>query len=175
MKSSGLVHVYYGNGKGKTTAALGLALRAYGQGFQVVLLQFLKGVFSGEIAALEKLPGIKIMRGENGKFLSAMSPAEKEEARKLQSAQFRQAVSLAKAGACDMLVLDEAMDACQLQIMDESLLKDFLLNKPEGLEVVITGHQMIPWILERADYATEMVKRKHPYDRGIKGRKGIEY
>ncbi len=176
MESEGLLHVYYGNGKGKTSAALGLALRAYGQGFQVVILQFFKGSFSGELAAFEKLPGIKVLRGQNGgKFLSAMSQDEKETMRCTHDCILREALALAGQGECDLLVLDEALDACRLSMLDENLLADLLKCRPRGVEVVITGHQVVDWIMETADYVTEMVKHKHPYDRGIKARKGIEY
>ncbi len=176
MKSAGLMHVYYGDGKGKTTAALGLALRAYGQGFQAVILQFFKGSFSGELAALEKLPGIKVLRGQSGgKFLSSMSREEKEALRHAHDGMLREALALAKQGACGLLVLDEALDACRLSMLDESILADLLECRSGGMEVVITGHQAVDWIMEKADYVTEMVKRKHPYDRGITARKGIEY
>ncbi len=176
MKSKGLVHVYYGDGKGKTTAALGLALRAYGQGFRVVILQFFKNVFSGELAALEKLPGIKVMRGQgSGKFLSAMTQEEKERMRKDHDNLLVEAAGMAMRGEYDLLVLDEALDAISLSMADESILAGLLKNKPAELEIVITGHQSVAWIMESADYITEMVKRKHPYDNGTAARKGIEY
>ena len=175
MKTEGLVHVYYGDGKGKTTAALGLALRAYGQGMRVTILQFLKNTFTGELAALEKL-GIRILRGQGGgRFFPAMTQNEKEYMRKDHDRILTEAAVLAGRGECDLLVLDEALDALLLSMVDERALAGLLKSKPNGLEIVITGHQPIEWIMETADYITEMVKRKHPYDNGIAARKGIEY
>ncbi len=176
MKSSGLVHVYYGDGKGKTTAALGLALRAYGQDFRVTILQFFKGSFTGELAALERLPGIRVMRGENkGKFLSAMTQAEKDMMLKDHDRLLSKAAALVKSGECDLLVLDEGLDAVSLSMLDEGILRDLLNSKPDGVEIVITGHKPVDWIMDRADYITEMVKHRHPYDHGITARRGIEY
>jgi cob(I)alamin adenosyltransferase len=168
--------VYYGDGKGKTTAALGLALRAYGQGLRVVILQFFKNVFSGELAALDKLPGIKVMRGQgSGKFLPAMTREEKECMRKDHDRLLAEAACMAGRGECDLLVLDEALDAVCLLMADESILAGLLKNRAQGVEIVITGHQPVDWIMDSADYITEMVKHKHPYDNGIPARKGIEY
>jgi cob(I)alamin adenosyltransferase len=176
MKSKGLVHVYYGDGKGKTTAALGLALRAYGQGFRVVILQFFKSAFSGELAALNKLPGLIVMRVQgSGKFLPAMNKDEKELLRTDHDHILSEAAAMIMRGECDLLVLDEGLDAVSLSMVDENMLEGLLTNRPEGVEIVITGHQPVGWIMDSADYITEMVKHKHPYDHGVKARKGVEY
>jgi cob(I)alamin adenosyltransferase len=176
LETMGLVHVYYGDGKGKTTAALGLALRACGQGLCVTVLPFFKSAFSGEFAALDKLPYVNVLRVQgNGKFLPAMTQEEKECMRKEHDRLLMEAAVIAMRGECDLLVLDEALDAVSLSMADESILAGLLKNKPQGLEMVITGHQPIDWIMESADYITEMIKHKHPYDNGISARKGIEY
>jgi cob(I)alamin adenosyltransferase len=176
MKRQGLIHVYYGDGKGKTTAALGLALRASGQGFRVVILLFFKSLWSGELAALKHVPGITVLRPQgDGKFLSAMSADEKHVLRQEHGRMFAEAAAMVSSGQCDLLVLDEALDACQHAMLEEDALLKLLVDKPNSLEVVITGHQAIPRIMDQADYITKMKKEKHPYDMGIKGRKGIEF
>lgn len=173
---SGYTHVYYGTGKGKTTAALGLALRASGQGLQVLLVQFLKQRFSGELVQLRKLPGITLYRGSASTGpVEQMTQAQKEKTLDIHNSNLLQAQALVAAGQCDLLILDEGLDACQLGLVDEQLFSDLVANKPPQLELVITGHQPIAWVLDLADYVTEMVKHKHPFDRGLKARSGIEF
>ena len=176
MKTQGLIHVYYGDGKGKTTAALGLALRAYGQGFFVIILQFFKGTFTGELASLEKLPGIQVLRSNSsGKFLSAMNAAEIEVLRNDHNRMLTQALQQIQQDRPVLLVLDEGMDAAGFSMLDIGMLRELLTHKPDGVEIVITGHQPVGWIVDSGDYVTEMVKRKHPYDLGTTARKGIEF
>ena len=176
MENRGLVHVYYGDGKGKTTAALGLMLRALGHGKKAVFVQFLKGAFSGEIETLKQLPGVLVLRGQCGeKFFFQMTEEEKRETRRIHDEHLAQTLGMIKSGECDVLVLDEALDACALSALDIDLLAE-ILNHGEGRpEIVITGHQPVAWILDQADYITEMVSKRHPYERGIRARKGIEY
>lgn len=167
----GLVHLYCGPGKGKTTAAMGLALRALGQGMQVTVVQFLKSGTSGELAPLRQL-GANVFSGKAGtKFVSQMTVEEKKATREMQTTHLRQAMEL----HCDMLILDEACAAVQLQMVDEELLRQAVLDRPESREVVLTGREPAEWMLSAADYVTEMQCRRHPYDRGITARKGVEY
>lgn len=174
--SKGLIHVYYGYGKGKTTAALGLALRAAGSGKSVVIVQFLKESNTSELSHLRLLPNVTVMRGTAAKvFAHDMTPEQLEETKKIQNKNLSEALDIVKSGNCGLLVLDEALDAYQLGLLDTDLFMDLILNKPEALELVITGHKPDENIIGRADYVTEMVKIKHPYDKGIKGRKGIEF
>jgi cob(I)alamin adenosyltransferase len=174
--AQGLIHVYYGYGKGKTTAALGLALRASGSGKKVVIVQFLKDTPSGELKSISLLDNITMFRGKAGKmFVSKMDSAQKAATKEIHDANFRSAMELVENGGCDLLILDEAIDAYQLGVLDEELFTALVSNKPEQLELVITGHKPIDWLLGRADYVTEMVKHKHPYDKGITARKGIEF
>lgn len=167
----GLVHLYCGPGKGKTTAAMGLALRALGQGMQVTVVQFLKSGTSGELAPLRQL-GANVFSGKAGtKFVSQMTVEEKKATREMQTTHLRQALEL----HCDMLILDEACAAVQLQMVDEELLRQAVLDRPESREVVLTGREPTEWMLSAADYVTEMQCRRHPYDRGITARKGVEF
>ena len=171
MEQTGLVHLYYGDGKGKTTAAMGLALRALGSGKRVVVLQFLKGGQSGEIPLLEQL-GAKIYRGKAGqKFVFQMNDAEKAETRALQNAN----LAAAMAEPADLLVLDEAGSAWELDMADKALLQQAVLQRPAGQECVLTAHAAPQWMLDAADYVTEMKCLRHPYQKGIAARKGIEY
>ena len=177
MAVSGLTHVYYGYGKGKTTAALGLAIRAAGCGKKVVIVQFLKDAKCGELVSLALLPGVTIFRGEScGKlFVRDMDDTEVEKIRWKHNENLSGALAIQAAGECDLLVLDEIMDAFELGLVDEKIISDLVKSKPAELELVITGHKPIDWILDAADYVTEMKKIKHPYDRGIMGRRGIEF
>ena len=167
----GLVHLYCGEGKGKTTAAMGLALRALGHGEAVVIVQFLKGGETGELAGLRKL-GAVILRGKAGKkFAFQMNEAEKAETRALQTENLQKALAL----PCDLLILDEACAACRLGLVDETVLKKAVLQKPAQREVVLTGREPADWMLAAADYCTEMQCRRHPYEKGIAAREGVEY
>lgn len=174
MNQNGLMHIYYGYGKGKTTAALGLALRALGYGKQVTLVQFLKNRSTGEIQALERFPHMRILRGQAGKvFARKMSEEEKEQTRCIHNANLKKAME--GLDECDLLILDECLDAYQLGLLDAELLKELIAFQPRTFELVLTGHKPEEWLNEKADYVTFMQKIKHPYEKGIAGRKGIEF
>ena len=171
MEQMGLLHLYYGDGKGKTTAAMGLALRALGSGKRVVIVQFLKGGRSGEIPLLEQL-GAKVYRGKAGqKFVFQMNEAEKAATRALQDAN----LAAAMAEPADLLILDEAGSAWELDMVDPELLQRAVRERPAGQECVLTAHQPPQWMLDEADYVTEMKCHRHPYQKGVPARKGIEY
>lgn len=128
MEQMGLLHLYYGDGKGKTTAAMGLALRALGSGKRVVIVQFLKGGHSGEIPLLEQL-GAKVYRGKAGqKFVSQMNEAEKAATRALQDAN----LAAAMAEPADLLILDEAGSAWELDMVDPELLQRAVRERRPG-------------------------------------------
>ena len=168
---TGLVHLYWGAGKGKTTAALGLALRALGAGRRVAVVQFLKGRDSGEIPLLEGL-GAQVFRGKAGtKFSFQMTGAEKAETRALQTDHLRRALAL----DADLLVLDEACAVWQTDLIDRDLLRAAVLDRPEGREVVLTGREPPEWMREAADYVTEMRCHRHPFEQGVPARKGVEF
>lgn len=174
---TGQTHVYYGDGKGKTTAALGLILRASGCGMDCTLLQFLKDWNSGEVKSLEALPNVTVLRGKatGSVFVRDMTPEQLEQTRKIHNENLDAAIAAAQSGG--LLVLDELLDAVQLELVDFERIRALLRreNCPESLEIVITGHREIPWIFECADYITQMKKLRHPYDNGIKARRGIEF
>ena len=170
----GLIHLYCGDGKGKTTASLGLALRAAGRGLRVLYVQFFKDGSSSEFCLLEKLDNVTFLRPERSfGFFRTLSPEEQEEARQFYSAHLEKALALSP--QYDLLVLDEAMSACRTGVIPEAEVLDFLKNKPEQLEVVLTGRDPSQALFDAADYVTEMCKRKHPFDQGIPARKGIEF
>ena len=166
----GYIQVYYGDGKGKTTAAVGLAVRAVGAGLTVCFAQFMKPGTSCELEGLRSL-GVRMISGAQNKFSFQMTPEEKAQARLRNEAILNEALILKD----DVLVLDEAMDACRLGLLDREHILALLRDKPHGLELVITGHEPDQEFLDLADYVTEAVCHKHPYQEGVRARKGIEY
>lgn len=171
----GLIHIYCGDGKGKTTAALGLMLRALGRGKKVVFCQFLKSDNSGERRALEAFENITMTPCPNLiKFVFQMNEEEKKAAAQQCFESFRHAVLCASDG-CDLLVLDEVFGAVSTGLLKEQELLAFLKEKPQGLEVVLTGRDPGADFLKLADYVSQIVKIKHPYDSGYAAREGIEF
>lgn len=171
----GLIHIYCGDGKGKTTAAMGLTVRALGNGMKVVLTQFMKGDYSSELKILREIPNVQIVFCEkNFGFVWNMTEEEKAEAKAAYTRQFETAVQLAVETDADMLVMDEFMSCYEMQFIDNKRAVEFLKNKPEKLEVVLTGRNPGPELCELADYISEVKKIKHPYDKGVASRKGIE-
>ena len=167
----GLVHLYWGAGKGKTSAALGLALRALGAGYSVAAVQFLKEGDSGEVALLRQL-GAHVFRGKGcRKFVCQMNAVEREHASALQTAHLRMALALEP----QVLILDEACAVWQQDMIDRALLRTAVLERPVGQEIVLTGRAPADWMRSCADYEMECCCRKHPYERGIPARKGVEF
>lgn len=167
----GSVHLYWGEGKGKTTAAVGLAVRALGCGLRVTVVQFLKNGESSELEPLRKL-GARVYSGSAGtKFVFQMTPEERADTAARQTAQLARAL----AEPCDVLVLDEACAAWQLNMADRALLQKTVLERPAGRETVLTGREPADWMREAADYSTEMRCHKHPYQQGAAARKGVEF
>lgn len=175
MDSRGLIHLYCGDGKGKTTAALGLTLRAAGAGMKVVFVQFLKNHKTSELVSLEKTPNITVFRGKEGAAFSfSMTQEEKEKSKLIHTENLKLGIECVLSGNCDMLVLDEAIPAFRRDLIDKELLENLIKNKPEHLELVLTGRNPEQWMIEHADYVSEIKKVKHPFDKGIKARLGIE-
>jgi len=167
----GLVHLYWGEGKGKTTAAVGLAVRALGRGKRVAVVQFLKDGTSGELKSLERL-GAAVYSGKScGKFFSHMTQEERQETAQQDTDHLRKALEV----PCELLILDEACAAWKLDMVDRELLKRSVLERPEGREVVLTGREPAPWMLEAAHYSTEMKCHRHPYQEGVPAREGVEF
>lgn len=171
----GLIHIYCGDGKGKTTAAVGLAVRCAGRGNKVLLVQFLKSRDSGELYSLAKLPDIEVMRGkESKKFTFQMNEEEKHALLIEHNKMFEQVLAKIKNGGYSLLILDEVIGALNAKVFEMPKLIEFLRHKPENLEVVLTGRNPAPELVEIGDYVSEMRKVKHPMDKGIMAREGIE-
>lgn len=171
-----MVHFYFGFGKGKTTAAMGQALRAAGCGKKVLIVQFLKNTPSGEITALEHVPGVRVLRGQAGDgFTFQMSQEQRKQTRRMHDQHLREGIRAVEAGEVELLVLDEAGDALTENLLDEEMLRGFLIRMGHCAEIVITGHKRIDWLAQQADYLTEMVKHRHPYDHGVTARRGVEF
>ena len=169
--NKGLIHLYWGEGKGKTTAAMGLALRALGRGRGVTVVQFLKDGTSGELEPLRRLGAVVYSGGGCGKFVSQMVPEERAETSRLNTEYLKQALE----APSDLLILDEACAAWKLDMVDRELLRKAVLERPEGREIVLTGREPAPWMAEAADYSTEMRCHKHPYQEGVLAREGVEF
>lgn len=169
-----MIHIYCGDGKGKTTAAVGLAVRAAGAGKNVVFTQFFKDGSSSEVGVLRSIPNIQVL---HCKTVPGFWRRMDENQRKKASADYTQLFNdvLEAAKNADLLILDEILSACNHGAVPEQLVTDFLDRKPEKLEVVLTGRDPSAALLTKADYITEMCKRRHPYDQGIPARKGIEF
>lgn len=172
----GLIEVYCGDGKGKTTAATGLAVRAAGCGMRVLFVRFLKNEHSGELVVLDKIPEIDVihLNREFG-FVFRMTEEEKQEAKEVYSNLWQEAVRRAVEEEYDMLVADEFMAAYRYEFIDHVHALDFLKNKPGKLEVVLTGRDPAPEIQELAEYISEVKKIKHPFEQGVPARRGIEF
>lgn len=175
-KRKGLILVNTGNGKGKTTAALGMALRAWGQGMKVLILQFIKGGWKyGELKAAEKLgPNFEIRQMGEG-FIKGADDRSLDEHRHAAQQALEAARIEVSSGRYDLIILDEVLYAIHYGLLGLENVLDLLGQKPENLHLVLTGRNAPPEIIERADLVTEMCEVKHPFTRGIAAQKGIEY
>lgn len=175
IQDGGLIHIYTGDGKGKTTACIGLAVRCAGHDNHVLLVQFLKGRPTGELKSLALIPNIEIWRGkETKKFTFQMTAEEKAQVLVDHMALFEKVKEKCFAGEVELLILDEVLGSINAGVFDKEALIDFLKNKPTTLEVVMSGRNPAPELVELADYVSEICMRKHPYTRGIPARTGIE-
>ncbi|MFQ6060812.1 MAG: cob(I)yrinic acid a,c-diamide adenosyltransferase [Thermoplasmata archaeon] len=174
MKRRGLVHVYTGNGKGKTTAALGLALRASGHGMKVYIIQFMKGrVDYGELKACRNNPNITIEQFGRPEFVDRNNP-QPEDFKSARDA-LKRANEILSTQEYQMVILDEINVAVDFNLIEPGDVENLVKNKPEEVELVLTGRNAHPQITRIADYVTEMLEIKHPYQEGRVGRKGIEF
>lgn len=176
----GCIHIYCGDGKGKTTAAAGLAVRMAGSGGQVIIARFLKNDDSGEVSVLREIRGIYVFPCEKDfGFTWQMSEEQKLEAGvyygELLDKAFNMAHEVADKDKSVLLILDEVCAALNSGFLDESQLLSFLDTRKENMEIVMTGRKPSDMMIERADYVSEIHKIKHPFDKGTGARRGIEY
>jgi len=170
----GLVQVYTGDGKGKTTAALGMCLRAAGHGMRSLVIQFMKGQIDyGELMAVEKMGGlIEIAQGGRASFVSKDRPAQEDV--RLARRTLEMARAAVRAGEVDILVLDEVNVALDFGLIELEDVLDLIEDKPDNMEMVLTGRNAPERIIERADLVTEMMEVKHYWRRGVSSRRGVE-
>ena len=173
---NGLIIVFTGNGKGKTTAAMGQALRAVGQGMKVLMLQFIKGTWDyGELESIKRLdPDFKIKPMGKG-FVRSKSKLNDNEAIENINQSWEQTENEIFSDKYDMVILDEINYVIDFGLLPIDKMLTLLDNKPERLHVVLTGRNAHEKVIERADLVTEMTEVKHQYSKGIKAQKGIEF
>jgi cob(I)alamin adenosyltransferase len=170
----GLVQVYTGEGKGKTTAALGLALRATGHGLRVEIVQFMKGWPGyGELKGVEWLPTVAIHPFGRSGWVHPEHPQPEDHERAAEALAY--ALEVITRGEADIVVLDEINVALDYGLLDLEAVLALLDRKPPAMELILTGRNAHPELIRRADLVTEMRKVRHPYDQGLEGRRGIEF
>ncbi len=168
----GLLHIYCGEGKGKTTAALGLALRASGSGMKVCFLQLMKGGKTSELESLKHLPNIKVIRCDRHyPFFKKMTEADKTDITACHNELLEEAFS----GDSDMVIVDEFNSAYRYELMDRELAQKLIFDGLKSAEVILTGREPNKIFTDAADYISEIQCIKHPYEKGITARKGIEF
>ncbi len=168
------IHIYCGDGKGKTTACVGLAIRAVGANYNVIFVQFLKGMNTAEINILQNIPEIKIVKGDlTTKFTFQMNKQELEHTKLSHEKMLKTAIGLIDDDSKNMLILDEVLGAINTNTLEKQSVLNIIKNI--NAEVVLSGRQPAKEFVEIADYISEINKIKHPYDLGFDARKGIEY
>ncbi|MCX5780015.1 MAG: cob(I)yrinic acid a,c-diamide adenosyltransferase [Firmicutes bacterium] len=173
----GLIHIYTGDGKGKTTAAIGLGIRAYGQGLKVLMVQFLKGWTTGEMKVIASLgPRFQLFQyKENDKFTWKMTDKEKENIKAEMRTGLNFTIDAVMSGEWDLIIMDEIMAAVTGGLLPLEDIVELLKIKPPKLELVLTGRNAPLELIELADYVSEITARRHPMRKGIAAREGIEY
>ena len=167
--------LYYGFGKGKTTAAIGLSIRAIGAGLKVVFLQFIKEENSSEIKILKKIPNFIIEVGGRGFYKIRGDQKPPSTHKKAAAKLFRKAQEYLKEKDSDILILDEILDCIEYELLSKKELIDFILKKPDTKTLVLTGHKAPKEIIKLCDVVSEMRKVKHIYDKGIMAQLGIDF
>lgn len=179
FKAFFMIYIFYGRGKGKTSAALGAAMRAAGQGWSVLVVQFMKDVHasSGEVNALGKMsPPVEVIRADLP--YSIFHPPSRQDLDHLKEKTrelFVEAASRIRKGSYQMVVLDELGVALTLGWIESGPVRSLLENLPAGCELIITGRNVPKWLLDKGDLVTQMRKIRHPFDRGVKAKKGVEF
>ncbi len=171
---TGLVQVYTGDGKGKTSAAFGLALRAIGRGLKVYIIQFIKGGFDyGELYTVPQLANLKLKAFGRGKFITERPPREEDVRLAREAFEFSEKVVVG--GEYDVVILDEINVVLNLNLIGIGRVLELVKSKPKHVELILTGRNAPAELVEVADLVTEMREVKHPFRRGVPPRKGIEY
>ena len=174
-KDLGLTHVYTGEGKGKTTASLGLTLRALGHDYKVLVIQFMKGrKDTGEYKIQTKIPNLEVMQFAEEGMVNLEEPSASDIYLANQALDYARKRGTDKLDRPDIMVLDEVNVAVRYGLVSKEEVLDFMDNKPANLELILTGRYAHPSILERADLITEMKEVRHYFKKGVKARKGIE-
>lgn len=167
----GYVQVYTGDGKGKTTAMLGLALRAYGAGLRIYIGQFIKDGDYSEVKAIrEYLPGVKLEQYGGGFIFGGPSRADED----LAAEGFKKAKTAVFSGLYDMVMLDEINVAVHLGLIDVADVVELIKNKPQNVELILTGRDATKEVIDLADLVSEITEVKHYFTKGIMARDGIE-
>jgi cob(I)alamin adenosyltransferase len=169
---AGYIHLYTGNGKGKTTAAIGQAIRAAGAGLSVYIAQFVKGMPYSELEILQQIPNITIKQFGLDCFI-VNKPTQKD----IDAANegLRQVKEIIDSASIDILILDEVCIALYYHLFPEAELLTLLRNKPQNMEIILTSRYAPASLIDSADLVTEMKEIRHYFQRGIEARKGIEY
>ncbi|HMJ22917.1 MAG TPA: cob(I)yrinic acid a,c-diamide adenosyltransferase [Terriglobales bacterium] len=172
----GLIIVNTGPGKGKTTAAMGTALRAVGQGMRVLMLQFLKGSWHyGELDAVQALGDKFVMKQMGRGFVKVGTEKPDAEDVRMVEAAWAEAEQAIRSGTWDVVILDEINYAISYGMLDPAKVAETLKSKPEMVHIILTGRNAHPTIVELADTVTEMRQIKHAYEKGVMAQRGIEY
>jgi len=172
--SGGIIQVYTGEGKGKTTASLGQALRACGHGFKVLMIQFMKGSKNyGELLSSEAVPGLEIVQKGLPTFVKKGEPSEED--LRLAAEGMQLARETVRAAAHDILILDEINCAVDYGLVDVKEVLELIGEKPDGMELILTGRYAPKEFIELADLVTEMREVKHHYNKGVQMREGREF
>lgn len=169
----GFVHVYTGNGKGKTTAAIGLGVRATGTGLRVIMIQFMKGRRYSELDALQNLKNFTVVQFGRDEFVSKEKPAQIDIDLAQQGLAY--AKEIIEKNSYDLVILDEINVAVEYQLVSLKDILQLVKRKPEKLELVFTGRYAPPELVKEADVVSEILEIKHPYQQGITSRKGIDW
>ncbi len=177
MEKDGLVIVYTGGGKGKTTASLGMALRAVGYNHKICMIQFIKGSWHyGEMDSSKRLePEFELIVAGKGFVGIIDDTSPKEEHEKVAKEAINICKEKIQSGKYDIIILDEVNYAINLGLIDVNDVLDLIKTKPPRLNLVLTGNYAMPGIIELADLVTEMKEIKHPFQKGIKAKKGIDF
>ncbi len=171
-----MIHIYSGDGKGKTTAVVGLAVRAAGAGMRVYFYQFLKNGSSSEISMLESLRGVTVRCCRNcSKFTSQLNDEEKAAVTAEQNSMLIEIKNLINSHGADLIIIDEFIDAYNKQLVDRLFAEVMLKEFPSGMELAMTGREPTPFLCRLADYHSEIKAVKHPFENGMRSRRGIEY